>query len=206
MIRRFVLILTAAASSGCFNFDGAYNQFCDGGRCNGSTGGGSGGGSTIGGGGGSATGGSGGGGSTTGGGGGGGSATGGSGGGGSTTGGGGGAVDAGCQQFLCPVLDWSSSRSSIHYQVAGALMTESINRFHVIGSFEADQPGNANFTHFEYRFVDGGLQQTIDQLGTQDRGLREALPAFLDSLRSHVWLDGGRLAGYRQEVLGRLAK
>ncbi|TKB12954.1 MAG: polynucleotide kinase-phosphatase, partial [Mesorhizobium sp.] len=31
-----------------------------------------------------------------------------------------------------------------------------------------------------------GLQQTIDQLSAQDRGLREALPAFLDGLRSHV--------------------
>lgn len=52
-----------------------------------------------------------------------------------------------------------------------------------------------------------GLQQTIDQLGAQDRGLREALPAFLDGLRSHVWLDGGRLAvahaGLREEMIGR---
>ncbi|QKC89184.1 polynucleotide kinase-phosphatase [Mesorhizobium sp. NZP2234] len=52
-----------------------------------------------------------------------------------------------------------------------------------------------------------GLQQTIDQLGVQDRGLREALPAFLDSLRSHVWLDGGSLAvahaGLKEEMIGR---
>ncbi|ESZ35418.1 polynucleotide kinase-phosphatase [Mesorhizobium sp. L2C067A000] len=52
-----------------------------------------------------------------------------------------------------------------------------------------------------------GLQQTIDQLDAQDRGLREALPAFLDSLRSHVWLDGGRLAvahaGLKEEMIGR---
>ncbi|CAN7561531.1 polynucleotide kinase-phosphatase [Mesorhizobium sp. LjNodule214] len=52
-----------------------------------------------------------------------------------------------------------------------------------------------------------GLQQTIDQLDTQDRGLREALPAFLDSLRSHVWLDDGRLAiahaGLKEEMIGR---
>ncbi|TPI86457.1 polynucleotide kinase-phosphatase [Mesorhizobium sp. B2-8-9] len=52
-----------------------------------------------------------------------------------------------------------------------------------------------------------GLQQTIDQLDTQDRGLREALPAFLDDLRSHVWLDGGRLAvahaGLKEEMIGR---
>ncbi|RWE07944.1 MAG: polynucleotide kinase-phosphatase [Mesorhizobium sp.] len=52
-----------------------------------------------------------------------------------------------------------------------------------------------------------GLRDTIDQLDTQDRGLREALPAFLDNLRSHVWLDGGRLAvahaGLKEEMIGR---
>lgn len=52
-----------------------------------------------------------------------------------------------------------------------------------------------------------GLQQTIDQLEEQDRGLKEALPAFLDDLRSHVWLDGGRLAvahaGLKEDMIGR---
>lgn len=52
-----------------------------------------------------------------------------------------------------------------------------------------------------------GLQQTIDQLEGQDRGLRETLPAFLDALRSHYWLDGGRLAvahaGLKEEMVGR---
>ena len=52
-----------------------------------------------------------------------------------------------------------------------------------------------------------GLQQTIDQLEGQDRGLTAALPGFLDSLRSHVWLDGGRLAvahaGLKAEMIGR---
>jgi protein phosphatase len=52
-----------------------------------------------------------------------------------------------------------------------------------------------------------GLQQTIDQLQGQDRRLREALPKFLDGLRSHVWLDGGRLAvahaGLKEEMIGR---
>ncbi len=52
-----------------------------------------------------------------------------------------------------------------------------------------------------------GLQQTIDQLETEDRGLREELPRFLDSLRSHYWLDGGRLAvahaGLKEEMIGR---
>lgn len=52
-----------------------------------------------------------------------------------------------------------------------------------------------------------GLQQTIDQLEGQDRGFREALPKFLDGLRSHVWLDGGRLAvahaGMKEEMVGR---
>jgi protein phosphatase len=52
-----------------------------------------------------------------------------------------------------------------------------------------------------------GLQQTIDQLEGQDRGFREALPKFLDGLRSHVWLDGGRLAvahaGLKEDMIGR---
>jgi protein phosphatase len=52
-----------------------------------------------------------------------------------------------------------------------------------------------------------GLQQTIDQLKGQDRGLLEALPAFIDGLRSHLWLDGGRLAvahaGLKEEMIGR---
>jgi protein phosphatase len=52
-----------------------------------------------------------------------------------------------------------------------------------------------------------GLQETIDQLETADRGLKEALPAFIDDLRSHFWLDGGRLAvahaGLKAEMIGR---
>jgi protein phosphatase len=52
-----------------------------------------------------------------------------------------------------------------------------------------------------------GLQQTIDQVEVQDRGFRAALPAFLDDLRSHLWLDGGRLAvahaGLKAEMIGR---
>jgi protein phosphatase len=52
-----------------------------------------------------------------------------------------------------------------------------------------------------------GLQQTIDQVEGQDRGFREKLPAFLDGLRSHLWLDGGRLAvahgGLKAEMIGR---
>ncbi len=153
MIRRIVLLLTAVVSSGCFDFDGVYAHYCDGGRCfdaGPATGGGgevTGGGAT--GGGGQAGGGAGGG--VVGGGAGGGTSGGGSG------GGGGGTLDAGCPQFLCPQLDWKSPRASIHYVVAPGLMTESLNRFHVFGSFEANAPGSANFTHFEYRFVDGGV-------------------------------------------------
>jgi protein phosphatase len=52
-----------------------------------------------------------------------------------------------------------------------------------------------------------GLQQTIDQMETADRALRERLPAFLEDLRSHYWLDGGRLAvahaGLKAEMIGR---
>jgi protein phosphatase len=52
-----------------------------------------------------------------------------------------------------------------------------------------------------------GLQQTIDQLEGADRRLKAALPAFLDDLRSHFWLDHGRLAvahaGLKAEMIGR---
>jgi protein phosphatase len=52
-----------------------------------------------------------------------------------------------------------------------------------------------------------GLQQSIDQLTRQDRGFRESAATFLDGLRSHVWLDGGRLAvahaGLKEEMIGR---
>lgn len=146
MIRRTVLILTAAAFSGCFDFDAAYSHFCDGGRCAPDSGSSTGGGAATGGG----------------------TATGG--------GGGGGTVDAGCQQFLCPQLNWMSARSSIFYTVAPGLMTESLNRFHVIGSFEANAPGSSNFTHFEYRFVDGGVmtipRTTQLDVRTETRQLR----------------------------------
>ncbi len=51
-----------------------------------------------------------------------------------------------------------------------------------------------------------GLQESIDQIAGEE-GLRQALPAFLDSLRSHYWLDGGRLAvahaGLKEEMIGR---
>ncbi|MBS0296796.1 MAG: polynucleotide kinase-phosphatase [Proteobacteria bacterium] len=52
-----------------------------------------------------------------------------------------------------------------------------------------------------------GLQQTVDQMEGQDRDFREKVTAFLDDLRSHVWLDGGRLAvahaGLKAEMIGR---
>ncbi len=52
-----------------------------------------------------------------------------------------------------------------------------------------------------------GLQATIDQLASEDRSFRDSLPDFLDGLRSHVWLDGGRLAvahaGLKEEMIGR---
>ncbi len=52
-----------------------------------------------------------------------------------------------------------------------------------------------------------GLQQTVDQMETVDRGFREALPDFLAGLRSHLWLDGGKLcvahAGLKEDMIGR---
>jgi protein phosphatase len=52
-----------------------------------------------------------------------------------------------------------------------------------------------------------GLQQTIDQLQAESEGFRQSLPKFLSDLRSHVWLDQGRLAvahaGLKAEMIGR---
>ena len=54
-----------------------------------------------------------------------------------------------------------------------------------------------------------GLQETIDQVeaAKHDRGFRARLPQFLEDLRSHLWLDDGRLvvahAGLKEEMIGR---
>jgi protein phosphatase len=52
-----------------------------------------------------------------------------------------------------------------------------------------------------------GLQQTIDQVEAEGPAFRAAVVPFLDGLRSHVWLDGGRLAvahaGLKAEMIGR---
>jgi protein phosphatase len=52
-----------------------------------------------------------------------------------------------------------------------------------------------------------GLQASIDQLGAETDEFRVAVKGFLDDLRSHYWLDGGRLAvahaGLKEEMIGR---
>lgn len=52
-----------------------------------------------------------------------------------------------------------------------------------------------------------GLQDSIDQLAGESEGSRERVRAFLDGLRSHYWLDGGRLAvshaGLKEDMIGR---
>jgi protein phosphatase len=64
------------------------------------------------------------------------------------------------------------------------------------------------------RWLDGrkvtiahGLQQTIDQMAGESAEFRREVTAFLASLRSHVWLDGGRLAvahaGLKADMIGR---
>jgi protein phosphatase len=65
-----------------------------------------------------------------------------------------------------------------------------------------------------FRWLDGrnvtishGLQQSIDQLVGEDDGFRAKAKTFLDGLRSHAWLDGGKLAvahaGLKEEMIGR---
>ncbi|MDZ4870020.1 MAG: polynucleotide kinase-phosphatase [Alphaproteobacteria bacterium] len=64
------------------------------------------------------------------------------------------------------------------------------------------------------RWLDGrdvkvahGLQETIDQMAGEDGAFKGKVRSFLDDLRSHYWLDGGRLAvahaGLREEMIGR---
>ena len=64
------------------------------------------------------------------------------------------------------------------------------------------------------RWLDGrdvkithGLQQSIDQIAAESEAFRTKARAFLDSLRSHAWLDGGKLAvahaGLKEEMIGR---
>jgi protein phosphatase len=64
------------------------------------------------------------------------------------------------------------------------------------------------------RWLDGrdvkiahGLQQTIDQLAAESAHFRAAVRAFVGDLRSHYWLDGGRLAiahaGLKEGMIGR---
>ena len=52
-----------------------------------------------------------------------------------------------------------------------------------------------------------GLQQSIDQLQPEPDAFRAKARAFLDDLRSHYWLDGGKLAvahaGLKEEMIGR---
>jgi hypothetical protein len=52
-----------------------------------------------------------------------------------------------------------------------------------------------------------GLQQTIDRYELADRGFKATVRPFVDDLRSHLWLDGGRLAvahaGLKAEMIGR---
>ncbi|MBI4049105.1 MAG: polynucleotide kinase-phosphatase [Devosia nanyangense] len=65
-----------------------------------------------------------------------------------------------------------------------------------------------------YRWMSGrdvkvahGLQESIDQLAGQTDAFRRKSEAFLGELRSHYWLDGGRLAvahaGLKEDMIGR---
>ena len=52
-----------------------------------------------------------------------------------------------------------------------------------------------------------GLQQTADQMEAESPAFKKQVATFLEDLRSHVWLDGGRLAvahaGLKEEMIGR---
>ena len=140
--------LLTVGLSGCFNFDAAYQTYCDAGRCAAGAGGGTGGGETGGGtamGGGATGGGSTGGGTAM--------------GGGAATGGGS-AVDAGCQAFLCTEINWSGTESGPRIARAPGLNPQSLTRFNVYASFESA----ARFVnHFEYRFTGAPMPSVISR-------------------------------------------
>ena len=52
-----------------------------------------------------------------------------------------------------------------------------------------------------------GLAESIAQLSAEPQAFRDSARRFLDDLRSHVWLDGGKLAvahaGLKDEMIGR---
>ncbi|MBV8568095.1 MAG: polynucleotide kinase-phosphatase [Methylobacteriaceae bacterium] len=52
-----------------------------------------------------------------------------------------------------------------------------------------------------------GLRESIDQLAAETADFRDRVKTFLDGLRSHYWLAGGRLAvahaGLKEEMIGR---
>ena len=52
-----------------------------------------------------------------------------------------------------------------------------------------------------------GLQESLDQIAAEPEGFAEEARAFLSDLRSHYWLDGGRLAvahaGIKADMIGR---
>jgi protein phosphatase len=55
--------------------------------------------------------------------------------------------------------------------------------------------------------ISHGLQQTIDQFAVESAEFRGKAGRFLSDLRSHYWLDGGRLcvahAGLKEDLIGR---
>jgi protein phosphatase len=52
-----------------------------------------------------------------------------------------------------------------------------------------------------------GLESSVEQLSAEPQALRTEVKAFLETLSSHYWLDGGRLAvahaGLKEEMIGR---
>jgi len=64
------------------------------------------------------------------------------------------------------------------------------------------------------RWLDGrdvqithGLKQSIDEFASESDAFRQRAKTFLDAMRSHYWLDGGKLAvahaGLKEEMIGR---
>lgn len=178
-MNRILLAACVLAFAGCFNFDQAYDTFCDGGRCTAAgggaaTGGGSatGGGTSTGGGvetgGGTATGG----GIATGGG----METGGGTGvgGGAATGGGTGIVDAGCADFLCAALDWTSTQTGRNNPVTAGVLTQTQSvhsPFFLYAAFQITSgTSSGSHRHYEFRFNTPGQTtgQALERTSTND--------------------------------------
>lgn len=79
-----------------------------------------------------------------------------------------GPIDGGCPDLMCPEFIWRSAQSSsFFFVVAPGLNVESLSRFNVYASFDVPFGSGVRASHFEYKFLDGGVY-VVPRQGTSD--------------------------------------